>query len=313
MNETSLRARATALAETPAARLLVIGLLLVTAISAVLVAVLVGRPSSTARTLDDPVTVKRSLSTSAALFGDPIEAEIDVYSNNEKVAARSVRVSTNFAPYRIVATEVDRLTRDGVSLLRTRMSLECVTRDCLPPKGGTRVVQFPPSTVAYRSGGQDARVLFPWEPLQLSSRLPRDTTGRAGIVDTAPPFEPRFERSPETLRILFLLAATVLGLVGLALVVTTLWPPSLLARRRWRRLSPLERSLLRVEEAAQNDDEAVRRQTLDDLATRLGDVPSPSLELRTRALAWGKSPPQPEALTLLADQVRTTVNGGVRA
>ncbi len=305
------RARAAALAGTPAMRLLAIGIVLATAIVAVLAAGLVGRPGATAAALSAPVVVKRSLSTSAVLFGDPVEAEIDVYSNDAVIAARSVRVSTDFGPFRVAATRVDRSSQGNVTLLRTRISLECLTRDCLPPKGGTRLIRFPPLAVTYRAGERDARVLVPWEPLQLSSRLPRDTG--VGVVDTAPPLEPRFERSPELLRTLFLVAAAVLGLVGAALVVTALWPPSFLAQRRWLRLTPLERSLLQVEEAATSGDEAVRRRTLDDLATRLGDIPSPSLESRTRALAWGQSPPEPETLTLLAEQVRTTLNGASRA
>ena len=202
-------------------------------------------------------------------------------------------------------------SQGDVSLLRTRISLECLTRGCLPPKGGARVVRFPPLAVTYRAGrARRTRARALGAAAALVATAPRHDGG-VGIVDTAPPLEPRFERSPELLRTLFLVAAAVLGLAGAALVVTALWPPSFLARRRWRRLSPLERSLLRVEAAATSDDEAVRRRTLDDLATRLGDIPSPSLEPRTRALAWGQSPPEPEALTLLAEQVRTTLNGGV--
>ncbi len=302
-----------ALARTPVARLLAVGLVLGATVGAVLVAALVHRPSSTAHVLDDPVTVKRSLSTSAAAFGDPVGAEIDVYSSDRSVAPRTVRVSTDFGPYRIAATKIDRISRGDVSLLRTRWSLECLTRDCLPPKGGARIVQFPPLGVTYRTGGRDVRVFVPWEPLRLSSRLPADLTARVGIVDTAPPLEPGFVRSPETLRTVFLVAAAVLTLVGAVLVVTVLWPPSFLAQRRWRRLSPLDRSLLLVEAAARNADEATRRRTLDDLATRLGEVPSPSLERRTRALAWGQSPPDPDALAVLAEQVRSALNGGVRA
>ena len=126
----------------------------------------------------------------------------------------------------------------------------------------------------------------------------------------APPLEPSFARSPEVLHTAFLVVAAVLSLVGAALVVTGLWPPSLLAERRRRRLSPLELSLLLAEAAAREDDEAARRRTLDDLATRLGEVPSPSLERRTRALAWGQSAPDPEAVAVLAEQVRSTPNGG---
>jgi hypothetical protein len=283
------------------------------ALAAVLVAVLAHRPSSSARVLGDRLAVNGMLSTSAALFGDPLEAEVDVYSNDASIASPSIRISTDFKPYRIVATKVSRVRQGNVSLLRTTISLDCLTRSCLPAKGGARVITFPPATVTYRTGGRDAYALVPWEPLQLSSRLARGTRARPELVDSAPPLESQFRRSPETLSTLFLLAAAVLGLAGTALVVTALWPPAFMAQRRRRRLSPLERSLQRVEAAAQNDDEPTRRRTLDDLATHLGDVPAPSLELQTRAIAWGQSPPDSEALTLLAAQVRTALNGGVQA
>jgi hypothetical protein len=313
VSEPGFRDRAGALADTPAARLLAVGLILVAAAAVMLAIVLVDRPGSTARPLDDPITVKRSLSTSAALFGDPVEAEVDVYSDDARIAARSVRVSTSFEPYRVTATRVDRRHQGDVSLLRTRISLECLSQACLPPRGKARVLRFPPFAVAYRNGGREQRVLVPWEPLQVSSRLPADTKERVGIVDSAPLLESRFERSPQTLRAVFLLAAAVLGLAGAALVVTAFWPSSYLAQRRQRRLSPLERSLQQVEAAAEGDDEAARRRTLDDLATHLGEIPSPSLEVRTRALAWGQGPPDPEELTHLAEQVRATLNGGAKA
>ena len=192
---------------TPAARVLAIVLILGAATAAILGAVVLDRPSSTTHPLDEPLTVKRALSTSAALFGDPIGAEIDVYTNDRSIAARSVRVSTDFKPYRVAATTVERVGHGGVSLLRTRISLECLARACLPPRGGKAAVHFPPFAVTYRHRGRDARVVVPWEPLQLSSRLPAEATTSVGIIDTAPPLDPRFERSPETLRVLFLLVA----------------------------------------------------------------------------------------------------------
>jgi hypothetical protein len=308
-----LRGRAAALADKPAARLLVIGLVLGAAVAAVLVAVILHRPSSSPEMLENPVTVKRVLSTTAALFGDPVEAEIDVYTNDRRVPPGSVDVRTDFRPYRVVTTKVERVSQGDVSLLRTRISLQCLARRCLPPQqGGERLVQFRPGAVRYRQDGRAMLALVPWRPLQLSSRLPLDSAPSLGIIDAPPPLEPRFAHSPEKLRALLLLAAAILGLAGAALVVTALWPRSFWSQRRLRRLSPLERSLLEVEAAARSDDESVRRRTLDQLATRLGEVPSQSLEAQTRALAWGQSPPAPEALTLLAEHVRTALNGGVR-
>ena len=114
------------------------------------------------------------------------------------------------------------------------------------------------------------------------------------------------------MRALLLAAAALLGVLGAWLLVSALWPSGYLSRRRWRRLSPLERSLERVEAASRSGDEGERRRTLDELATRLADVPAPALEETTRALAWGAAPPRPESLTELAGQVRTTLNGEVR-
>ncbi len=311
MSAPGVRARAATLANTPAARLLAAGLVLGTALAVVLFGLLAQRQGSSARVLREPLVVNGMLSSPAALFGDPLEAEVDVFSTDASIAARSIRISTDFRPYRITATRVSRVRQGHVSLLRTRISLECLTRNCLPKKGGTRVISFPPATITYRTGGRDATALVPWEPLRLSSRLSRGTTTREDVVDSAPSLDPRFGRSPETLSTLFLLLAAVVGLAGTALVVTALWPPAFLSQRRRRRLSPLERSLQRVEAAAQSD-EPTRRRTLDDLATHLRDVPAPSLELQTMAIAWGQAPPDPQALTLLAAHVRTALNGGVQ-
>ena len=309
----SLHDRTASLADAPASRLLAIGLIVGVVVAVVLAIVVLDRPSTSFALQRDPVTVKRALSTTAALFGDPVQAEIDVYTNDRVVSASSLQVRTDFRPYRVVATTTTHASHGGVSLLRTKVSLQCLTRDCLPPRSGTGTVTFRPFLVSYEAHGQSAHARVPWETLQVSTRLPRDPSARVGIVDAPPMLDAQFRHSPELLRLLFLLAAAVLAIVGVALIVPVLWPRSFLARRRWRRLSPLERSLLEVEAAAQNQGEAVRRQTLDHLATRLGEVPSRSLEAKTRALAWGETAPEPEALTLLAAQVRTTLNGGVRS
>jgi hypothetical protein len=307
-----VRERVAALADTSAARLLAIGLVLVGMAAAALVIAVVDRPRSSVRTLDGPITVKRSLSTSTVLFGDPVEAEVDVYSDDTRIASRTVRVATSFRPYHVAATRVERRHQGDVTLMRTRISLECLVPACLPPRGKTRVIRFPPLAVTYESERRDGRILVRWEPLQVASRLPADGNARVGIVDRAPPLEPQFDRPPEMLRIVFLLMAVILGLAGAALVVAALWPRTYSSQRRRRRLPPLERSLQQVEAAARCDDEADRRRTLDDLATHLSEIPSPSLEVRTRALAWGEAAPEPEALALLAEQVRAALNGGAK-
>jgi hypothetical protein len=293
-----------------AVRLGVLGLVLAAAIAAVLAAASSGRDRSVPALRARPVTVERTLSPSAALFGDRVEAELDVYTDGRRVDPRSIGVRASFGPYRVVATRADRSSRGDISLLRTRYTLQCLARACLPPQGGTRVVRFPAAAVAYLRDGRPATAAVTWPDLQVASRVPA-TTAAPRIVATPPEPEPGFARPPGPTRALLLLVAGLLAAAGGALLVRALWPSGALARWRRRDLSPLERSLARVEDAARSDDEDERRRRLDELANRLADVPAPPLEARTRALAWGAVPPASEALAELARSVRTALSGSV--
>jgi hypothetical protein len=258
-----------------------------------------------------PITVARTLSPASALFGDRIVAEVDVYTDGSRIESRSVRFDGSFAPYRVVATKVDRSSRDGISLLRRRYTLQCLTRACLPPRGETRVIRFPAAGIAYVQDGRRRAAAVTWPELQVASRVPAG--GAAPRITAAPPeLDPSFARPPGAMRALLLVAAVLLALAGVVLLASALWPAGALARWRRRDVSPLERSLARVEDAARSDDEAERRRTLDELAQTLAEVPAPPLETRTRALAWGPTPPTPEALAELARSVRVALNGTVR-
>jgi len=286
---------------------------LLTAAAAAALAVTSAHGASPSPTLlNDPITVVRGLTTHSVLFGDPVGAEIDVYTDARRVPMGSVRLTARFGAYRVVTRSTGLSSRGGLSLRRTRLTLQCLTRACLPEQGTTRIVHFPAATVTYVQDGRARTVPVPWQPLQVSSRVPAGSVAGLGLVDTAPRLDPGFARPPGVVRALLLVAAALLGIAGAWLLVSALWPSGYLSRRRWRRLSPLERSLERVEAAARSDDEGERRRTLDELATRLADVPAPTLEGTTRALAWGATPPRPEALTDLAGRVRTTLNGEVR-
>ncbi len=303
----SLRRRSGEAARSPAVRVAVIALVLGAALAALLAVALLHRPQTPPLALAGPVTVNWALSTTAVVFGDTVAAEVDVVSRDKDVPAGSVRVATFFAPFTVVARKVDRSHVGGASLLRTRITLQCVTRACLPPTAG-HVVALRPAVVSYTKGGRQAQTVISWSRLHVSSRLPQGAAG-VGVIDTPPPLDPRFARSPDTVRVVLLVATVLLALIGAALVVWALWPASLRARRQWARLSPLERSLLLVEAAAGNESETERRRTLDRLALRLGEAQSPKLEQQTRALAWREDPPAPDDLTSLAAEVRTTLNG----
>ena len=203
----------------------------------------------------------------------------------------------------------------GVSLLRTRISLECLTRTCLPPRGGARVVRFRPFAVTYRADGRDVTAC---SCPGSRCRSPRDSHGaRRRASGSSTPrrrSSRRFDRSPET-------------------------APGAVPRRA-RRARPRGRGarghgavavVVRGRDAAGGDcprssarccrSRRPRGATTrprggarsDDLATRLGGVPSPALERRTRALAWGQAPPEPEALDAPRGAGAAALNGGVRA
>ena len=192
---------------------------------------------------------------------------------------------------------------------------QCLTRACLPPQGGARLVRVPAARRDLSRDGRDgASIVSLGAAAGLARGSRRTRVHASGRRHARRRSSREFARSPETLRTLLLAARRSCSRSRVRCSSSTaLWPASFRSRRRWQRLSPLERALLQVEAAARSDDEAARRadaRPARDAAS--SDVPSPSLEARTRALAWGHGPPEPEALTQLAEQVRATLNGGVR-
>jgi hypothetical protein len=292
----------------PAPRLLAIVVVMALALASVVLALAVPWRAPAPEVLQDPMTVRQSLSPETTLFGDAISAEIDVYTSDMRIDAGSVRVRTDFRPYRVVATQVDRSGQGQVTLLRTRITLHCLTVDCVIPRDGGRVFRFAPVTISYRRGAEELRAVDPWEPVQVYSRL---TTQRPGLVDAPPTLDMQARVSPTLVRIALMVVAAVLLLAGGWLVASSLWPRFFYSRRRWRRLTPLERALAQLDAAAQVEDEDLRRRVLDQLADRLGEAELASLEQRSRTLAWRETAPEPETLALLGEQVRGSINGGL--
>jgi hypothetical protein len=304
----ALRARLSELWSEPAARLLALALLLAAALASLALALLPSSRGPGPRLLREPITVAQSLSPTTALFGDRLEAEIDVYTDDERIDPASVRVRSDFRPYEAVATDVGRSRRGTASLVRTRVSLSCLSPACLASRQGGRLLRFGPTTVSYRQGASELSLRRGWAPVRVYSRLGEGPQ----LVDAPPSLDPRFRVSPTMLRLALAALTAALALAGVVLVVSGLWPSFPYSQRRWRRLSPLEQALAQLDAAARIDDEDTRRRVLDQLATELGERELPLLERRSRALAWGEQAPEPEALDRLGEQVRSSVNGGVR-
>ncbi len=153
---------------------------------------------------------------------------------------------------------------------------------------------------------------MPWRGLVVHSRLSGDPAAAEGIVDAPPALSTGFARSPTLLLVVLGLLAFGLGLAGALLVVQGLWPRFFYSLGWWRSLSPLSQSLLQVEAAATIDDEAVRRGSLDRLATQLEAAHAPELGGEARRLAWGPAVPGPAELTGFAAHVRATARRPAR-
>ena len=180
-----------ALAGEPTYRLAAIAavLLAFVVISAVVVLLPGERSSAGPRLQQEPLTVKRGLSTGSALFGDTLTAEVDIVSDDARIAPDSVRLETDFRPLTVVDTTVDRDRRGETTLLRTVYVLRCATAACLPPRDG-RPIRFPPAIVSYRAGGRARTASVPWRGLIVHSRLSGDPAAAEGIVDAPPPSRP---------------------------------------------------------------------------------------------------------------------------
>jgi hypothetical protein len=300
-------ARVAELWSEPLARLLAGAIVLVAFLALLAVAL---RPSSkpSPQLLHTPITVARSLSPTAASFGDPLEAEIVVYTDDQRIDPASVRVDTNFRPYEVVSTKRDRSGPGNVSLFRTRITLSCLSSACLAPREGSRVFQFRPLSVSYRQGAQARGLEGPWDPVRVHSRLDQNPQ----LVDAPPDLEANLRVPPRVAQLVLALLAAGLALLGATLVVTGLWPRFPYTLRRWRRLTPLEQALAQLDAAAGIDDEGARRRVLDQLATRLNEHDLAALEHHSRALAWRQAAPEPEELDLLGEHVRRSLNGSVR-
>ena len=82
---------------------------------------------------DTTLRVTASLNPSAALYGDPVTADVEVDYDPRTVEPSSIRVQPSFNPY--VATAAPVVQHPHAGAVRFRYSLLCVTEGCLPAKG----------------------------------------------------------------------------------------------------------------------------------------------------------------------------------
>lgn len=258
---------------------------------------------------EPPLTVERSITPGSALFGDRVEAVIEISSADRRVEPGSVRVEAGFAPYLKAAESTTRSSDGGVTVRRVRIALDCLGDDCLAPRGGARAFRFPPATVSFRLDGEPRTLAVPWGEVRVASRL---GPGRAVLAEEPPRVDAGLTVAPGRARAVLAVLAAVLAVIGAWLLLSGLRPRHAFTRWRRRRMTPLERALEQLAAAARNGDEAAHRRALDLVATRLEEVDAPGLEQRSRRLAWERTPPEPAEIVTLGEQVRAGVGGGRR-
>jgi hypothetical protein len=311
--------------------LLIAGLAVLAAGTIVLAAFLVfGRSddSHTASPLpSEPVPAIQAegeLSPRSALFGETVTARVDVTLKRALIDPDSVRVATDFEPWRPVGRP-RRTRQDGeqTSHVRTTWILRCLTSSCLPPQRPLQVL-FTSATVTYDRAGNGPsgqRLTVNWPTLYVHSRIAPTALAPPALGGGSSPFEmpwradlvsmpaASYRVDPDTAQIGLFAAAAGFGGLGLALayvgrprrrpkpVLVPEAPPAPV-------LTPLEQALALLEDRVTTDGAPDRRRALELIAVELALRGNHDLALRARRLAWSEQLPGVERTSGIAEQAR---------
>jgi hypothetical protein len=319
-----------------------VGIALVSALVVVLVAAVAGGGGDAKQTMRRPVPqsdfdevhtdllaengidATGTVEPRIVLFGDTIEARIDVVVDPARVDPGSVRVAAAFSPWEIVhAPRRARTDTDAMSRLRTTYVLRCLSALCLSPGQSTQTV-FPPARMTYtttRRAGHAAearRARINWAVMTVFSRYSTSSfEGRQGLVTpwhadllTFPALSVRL---PFGLLLAVLVGSGVLLLVASGALVYAAWPRRAVAPPPEPEeppppaLTPLEQALALLEDAARSNGAEERRRSLELVAEVLEEWGDTELARAARDLAWSESNPAVEQTSNLATRVRESL------
>jgi hypothetical protein len=293
------------------------------AVLAVVAAVAVGwaltRGAEESTAPPQPIQVRTGLSPQTHLFGDPVNADIEVTINRRAVDPASVRIRSAFTPYTVVdLNESKRRAGDAVTIQR-HIRLLCLSRDCVSDTARLpEPEQIPDAHVTFRPRGavRDASRPIAWPTTEVASRL-----GSVDIVGATrsqvTPFRASLTPPAASYRVdptLATAAAFALALLLAAAGIALLWPElRRLLRVTPRRkdplagLPPLERALALLEIALESGGPDEQRKALDRLARELRRRGNDDLAGAARRLAWSPSRPDQEELGAFAGRVSAAV------
>ena len=259
------------------------------------------------------------------LFGDTIQARVDVLLDRRKVDPSTIRVSTEFLPWEIVGPQA-RVRRDGGTntYLRTTFTLRCTSSPCLPVNNAS-ALEFTSARLSYAKPGarlgQRQSIPIDWPILLVYSRFAAINLDPSTSSSTLPwradlESFPRasYRIAPAVLLPVLIVLAGLLAVAGAALAFIAI------PRRRAEpgpepepepepvpTLTPLEQALELLEDASRADGVQDRRRALELVAEVL-DAGHPELARAARTLAWSEDDPVVEQTSGLATRVRTTID-----
>jgi hypothetical protein len=287
--------------------------------------------ASTSESAQEPapeIETHANITPSPVLFGDTVQANVDVVLDSKRIDPASIRAAADFSPWDVVGTPERRVVSAGErAYVRTTFVLRCLTGACIP-SGHFSVFEFDPGRVSFarRSNGvaDEDSVAVPLPSIQVYSRLtgavpeggPRSAPWHMDLLSLP---APSFRLSPGILVSLFLLAALVATLGAFALAylawprAADLPPPEPLPMPPPEpALSALEQALNLLEDAVRVNGAAEQRRALELVAEELertawGD---PMLANTARALAWSEAVPPVDHTSELAARVRAVLDDG---
>jgi hypothetical protein len=276
---------------------------------------------------DSGIEAAAGFSPRAALFGDTVQARVDVVLDPTRIDARSVRVAADFTPWQAVG-KPERVQRDvgDMAHVRTTFVLRCLTGSCVLTGPSARL-EFEDARISFEETGDTAESVSslrtPWPTLLVYPRFAASniddgpgggaTAWRADVV-TLPEASYRFD--PGVLFVVLLVVAGIAAIAGVALAYAA-WPrraPAPLPEPEPElpvgpELSPLEQALALLEESVRSNGAEGQRRALELVAEELelAEWGDPDLARTARVLAWSEGVPPPEQTVELAARVRATL------
>jgi hypothetical protein len=265
----------------------------------------------------DPISATATLSPRIVLFGDTLNAVVDVVVDRTVVDPDDVTLSWSPEPWTPAARpRLERLDSGSTTLLRTTYALRCHTVPCVPVRE-TEEVELEPATVRYAAtvGGGTRRLSFdvPWPALTVHTRIRGSGSAQEDVLaapwraDTVSLPGVSFRASP-ALVVALLVAAGLLFLLAAAVVAYRALPerePPPEPEPEPEPVVPaLEQALALLESPTSTNGAHDRRRALELVAEELERWGDDDLAQAVRTLAWSESSPQSDETRAVAARLR---------